>query len=160
MNSRTLKAAPTDPAEITAAVQALTTALVEIDSSHRRIRHRLAHDLGFSTGELTAIYLVGTVKNCTPKHLARELDLSTGAITAMVDRLEKSGHLERRVHPTDRRSQLLAVTQAGREANDKIMGLYNTAIEDVVGNSPCVFDAGLIDCLRHAARAIDTAATA
>ncbi|ROQ30932.1 DNA-binding MarR family transcriptional regulator [Frondihabitans sp. PhB188] len=156
----TQKPAPTDPAGITAAVTALTTALVEIDASHRRIRHRLAHDLGFSTGELTAIYLVGTTENCTPKHLSGELDLSTGAITAMVDRLEKSGHLERRVHPTDRRSQLLAVTTAGRETNDAILGLYNSAIEDVVKNSPCVFDAGLIDCLRHAATAIDTAATA
>lgn len=157
--TRTPTPAPTDPAEISAAVEALSAALVEIDASHRRIRHRLAHDLGFSTGELTAIFLIGSTENCTPKHLAAELDLSTGAITAMVDRLDKAGHVERIAHPTDRRSQLLTLTFRGEEAMDSIMGLYNSAIEDVVKNSPCVFHAGLIDCLRHAANAIDTAAT-
>lgn len=153
-------AAPQGPAEIAAAVSALSGALVEIDAAHRRIRHRLARDLGFSTVELTAIFLVGGTENCTPKHLSAELDVSTGAITAMVDRLEKAGHVERLAHPTDRRSQLLTLTFRGEEAMAAILGLYNSAIEDVVRNSPCVFDLGMIDCLHHAAAAIDHAATA
>ena len=95
---------PTNPADITAAVAALSNALVEIDAAHRRIRHRLARDLGFSTTELTAIFLIGGTENCTPKHLSAELDVSTGAITSMVDRLERAGHVERVAHPTDRRS--------------------------------------------------------
>lgn len=162
MNSvtRTPKPAPTDPAEITAAVTALSTALVEIDSAHRRIRHRLANDLQLSSSELTAIHLIGTTEHCTPKHLAAELDLSTGAITALVDRLEKSAHVERHSHPTDRRSQLLVVTTSGQHVNDAMMALYNSAIETVVKTSPCVFDQGLIDCLTHAAEAIDAAAAA
>jgi DNA-binding MarR family transcriptional regulator len=155
---RTLTPAPTEPAEIAAAVMALSAALTDIDGAHRRIRHRLARDLGFSTGELTAVHLIGSTEHCSPKHLALELDLSTGAITALVDRLEKAGHAERMVHPTDRRSQLLTLTFRGEEAMEIMMSRYNAAIEDVVKNSPCVFDAGLIECLRHAATAIDHAA--
>ena len=158
-STRTLKPAPTDPVQIRLAVEALSSALMQVDTAHRRIRYRLARDLGLSVGELTAIYLVRTTESCTPKHLAAELDLSTGAITSLVDRLERSGHLERRQHPTDRRSQLLAVTSVGREANETMMNLYNSAVEGVVMSSPCVFDQGLIECLEHAATAIDSAAT-
>lgn len=156
--TKTPKPAPTDPAEIVEAVTALSAALTEIDGAHRRIRHRLAHDLGFSTSELTAIFLIGSTEECTPKALSAELDLSTGAITALVDRLDRAGHVERIAHPTDRRSQLLTLTFRGEEALESIMGTYNAAIEDVVKTSPCVFDQGLIDCLLHAATAIDAAA--
>jgi DNA-binding MarR family transcriptional regulator len=150
---------PTNPDDIATAVSALSNALVEIDAAHRRIRHRLARDLGFSTSELTAIFLIGGEENCTPKYLSGELGVSTGAITAMVDRLERAGQVERVAHPTDRRSQLLTLTFRGEEAMAAILGLYNSAIEQVVRDSPCVFDSGMIDCLRHAAAAIDTAAT-
>ena len=156
--TRPTSSPPTEPAEISAAVAALSSALTDIDAAHRRIRHRLARDLGFSTPELTAVFVIGNTEDCTPKHLAQELDLSTGAITAMVDRLEKAGHVERMAHPTDRRSQLLTLTFRGEEVLAAILDLYNTAIEDVVKNSPCVFDAGLIDCLHHAATAIDAVA--
>ncbi|GAA4266585.1 MarR family winged helix-turn-helix transcriptional regulator [Frondihabitans peucedani] len=158
MTSKDSQSAPADAPVSAGDVRALTAALVEIDSAHRRIRHRLAHDLGFSTSELTAIYLVGTIKDCTPKQLAAELDLSTGAITAMVDRLEKSGHLERRVHPSDRRRQLLVATSKGRAANEAIMRLYDTAIENVVESFPGMCDADLVEGLRRAAEAIDKAA--
>lgn len=153
-----LAPAPTDPAGIAEAVEALSAALTDIVGAHRRIRHRLASDLGFSTAELTAVHLIGSIDNCTPKNLALELGLSTGAITAMVDRLERAGHVGRLAHPTDRRSQLLTLTFRGEEALGSMMALYNSAIENVVKTSPCVFDLHLIECLKHAAAAIDDVA--
>ena len=52
----------------------------------------------------------------TPKQLGERLFVSPGAITALVDRLEKAGHLERVANPNDRRSSLLRTTPSGREA--------------------------------------------
>lgn len=52
----------------------------------------------------------------TPKQLGERLFVSPGAITALVDRLEKAGHLERVANPKDRRSSLLRTTPSGREA--------------------------------------------
>lgn len=46
----------------------------------------------------------------TPIDLARYLGISTASMTALLDRLEKSGHLERQPHPSDRRKVLIAVT--------------------------------------------------
>lgn len=150
---------PTDPTAIGVAVSALSAVLLDIDAAHRRIRHRFARDLGFSTAEITALHVVGSTADCTPKHLGLELDLSTGAITSMVDRLERAGQMERMPHPTDRRSQLLTLTFRGEETLGGVLDLYNSAVEEVVKNSPCVFDLGMIDCLQHAAAAINTAAS-
>jgi DNA-binding MarR family transcriptional regulator len=52
----------------------------------------------------------------TPKQLGERLFVSPGAVTALVDRLEKVGHLERVANPKDRRSSLLRTTRSGREA--------------------------------------------
>ncbi len=52
----------------------------------------------------------------TPKELGERLFVSPGAITALVDRLEGVGHVERVANPKDRRSTLLRTTRSGREA--------------------------------------------
>ena len=46
----------------------------------------------------------------TPIDLARHLGVSTASVTALLDRLERSGHLTRRPHPVDRRKVLVSTT--------------------------------------------------
>jgi DNA-binding MarR family transcriptional regulator len=46
----------------------------------------------------------------TAGDLARASGLTTGAVTAVVDRLEKGGWLRRRPHPTDRRRVVVELT--------------------------------------------------
>jgi DNA-binding MarR family transcriptional regulator len=48
---------------------------------------------------------------CTPGRLAELTGLSTGAITGVIDRLERAGFLEREHDPQDRRRVLLRLTQ-------------------------------------------------
>lgn len=50
-----------------------------------------------------------------PAEIAHRLGMSTPAATALVDRLERAGHVERRPHPTDRR-RLAVVPTAKAEA--------------------------------------------
>lgn len=45
-----------------------------------------------------------------PAELARLLEISTGSTTELLDRLERSGHLYRDRHPTDRRRLVLRAT--------------------------------------------------
>jgi DNA-binding MarR family transcriptional regulator len=54
-----------------------------------------------------------------PSQIAGLLDLSSGGATAMVQRLERAGHVTRRPHPTDRRSTLIELSEptADRLAN-------------------------------------------
>ncbi len=47
-----------------------------------------------------------------PSEIARHLGVSSASMTALLDRLERAGLLERVGHPTDRRSILIAPTPA------------------------------------------------
>lgn len=50
-----------------------------------------------------------------PSEIARHLGVSSASTTALLDRLERAGLLERVSHPTDRRSILIAPTAAAAE---------------------------------------------
>lgn len=58
------------------------------------------------------------------------LGLSSGAMTALADRLVRSGHLERSRDPIDRRAVLLDLTPQARE---EVGAVYRTAFDAIVG---------------------------
>ncbi|HEY3957738.1 MAG TPA: MarR family transcriptional regulator [Streptosporangiaceae bacterium] len=47
----------------------------------------------------------------TPRLLADRLGLTTGSVTAMLDRLEKAGYITRSPHPSDRRRLIVRATE-------------------------------------------------
>ncbi|HEY6747925.1 MAG TPA: MarR family transcriptional regulator [Mycobacteriales bacterium] len=51
----------------------------------------------------------------TPGHLATELGLNSASVTALVDRLERLGHVRRERDPADRRRVLLVVSEQAIE---------------------------------------------
>jgi DNA-binding MarR family transcriptional regulator len=58
----------------------------------------------------------------TPGELGRELNLSSPATTALVDRLERSGHVERLRADTDRRRVLIRSTEKARSDGRRMFG--------------------------------------
>ena len=75
----------------------------------------VARRMGLGLTDLHALEHLSR-EELTPKQLGERLFVSPGAITALVDRLEKVGHLERVTNPKDRRSSFLRTTRSGREA--------------------------------------------
>lgn len=72
--------------------------------------------LGLSATDFLAVKHVMTSGSpLGPARLGRLLGISSGSATALVDRLERAGHLERRSHPTDRRRKVLAVSAGTRD---------------------------------------------
>jgi DNA-binding MarR family transcriptional regulator len=57
--------------------------------------------------------------------LGKELQIHQTSITSLVDKLEKQGLIERRPHPTDRRSTIAQMTPAGRTLTGKAINLLN-----------------------------------
>ncbi len=51
----------------------------------------------------------------TPTQLGRRLSMSSGTVTALVDRLERAGYAERRPNPADRRSSVVRIRPSGLE---------------------------------------------
>jgi DNA-binding MarR family transcriptional regulator len=61
--------------------------------------------------------------SASPSKLAEHTGLSTGATTAMLDRLENAKLIERRPHPTDRRATLVVLS---REAMRKLPAMFES----------------------------------
>lgn len=80
-------------------------------------RHRAAvgRVLGLGETEMEAVVHLARAGQLTPSRLAAQIGLSSGGMTAMVQRLEGSGHLVRRPHPVDGRSVLLRLSPTLRE---------------------------------------------
>lgn len=73
----------------------------------------LAKRMGIGASELAALEHLQAAGPMTPGRLGERLSMSPGAVTALVDRLEKRGHVERLPNPDDRRSALVRGTEAG-----------------------------------------------
>jgi DNA-binding MarR family transcriptional regulator len=75
-------------------------------------RHRAAAGrmLGLSENEMLALQYLGLAGRLTPSALGSLLRLTSGGTTALVQRLERAGHVSRESHPHDGRSTLLRLT--------------------------------------------------
>jgi DNA-binding MarR family transcriptional regulator len=83
------------------------------------VRHRaaLARLLGLTDNDVLAILHLARAGQLTPGQLGELLRLTTGGTAALVQRLERAGHVTRAPHPRDGRSTVLRLTaSAEREA--------------------------------------------
>jgi DNA-binding MarR family transcriptional regulator len=58
----------------------------------------------------------------SPRDIAQHLRISTASTTKLLDRLEASGHVERRPHPSDRRGRVVVLTDEARRAFFRTFG--------------------------------------
>lgn len=65
-----------------------------------------------STDYLAMKHLLTAQHPLGPADLARLLGMSTGSATALIDRLQQAGHIERQPHPDDRRRLIIQPTKA------------------------------------------------
>lgn len=61
-----------------------------------------------------------------------KLLLSSGALTAAVDRLEKKGWVERQAHATDRRTRLVHLTAEGRQVIEPLFSKHEQDLEELI----------------------------
>jgi DNA-binding MarR family transcriptional regulator len=93
-----------------------------VGSINKRVRTALKEtlvDYGLTPedwGVLTTLFLRKAGKLSSPGALARDLELSSGAVTSRLDRLESLGYLHRLPDPGDRRGVLVELTPEGRAA--------------------------------------------
>ncbi len=64
--------------------------------------------------------------------LARSLELSSGATTRLIDRLERVGHVERSTDPQDRRRRVVAITSSAQSTAGEFFGSLADTIERVL----------------------------
>ena len=81
----------------------------------------------------------------TPTELSRHTGLTSGATTAMLDRLEKAGLIERRPNPDDRRGTLITPAklaaekaaswfESARNAQDELISSYSESELEIISD--------------------------
>jgi DNA-binding MarR family transcriptional regulator len=95
---------PDATTELNWAVHQLAVAGAELDAA-------IARRMGLTAGDYLALkHLAVSSEPLGPVELGRMVGLSSGAATALVDRLEHGGYARRTPHETDRRRQIVSAT--------------------------------------------------
>jgi DNA-binding MarR family transcriptional regulator len=107
--------------------------------------HAVGEILGVNVTDMECLALIVYRGLSTPSELARYTGLSSGATTAMLDRLERSRLIKRCPNPQDRRGKLVVLTKDARQrltvlfgslrkAGNRLVSAYNDAELDVLAD--------------------------
>lgn len=112
----------------------LMTAFRMLQTEHARVLQNESLSRGLNTTDTRFLFFLAEAdgEGVTPKQASEYLELSTGAMTSLIDRLEKRAHIERRPNPLDRRSILLHLTASGASVAREIGAVWTDAFRDVV----------------------------
>ncbi len=99
-----------------------------------------------SVREYQALLLLanGDPRGIRMADLANRIVLSRSAITALVDRIQGEGLVERTPDPADRRGTLVIPTSAGRRRFETAMAIHDRVIADHFSSQMSGGEAGLI----------------
>ena len=93
-----------------------------LQSMVQQIDARLGED-GLTDAQWRPLLILHLKGECSPAEIARELQMDAGAVTRMIDRLERKGLCERERDSQDRRVVHVALTAEGRRIARLVPGV-------------------------------------
>jgi len=116
---------PSEPSTYSA--DDLTRVVRRLDMALAAWHGGLSEDMGMGASELMALAHLASDEHLGPSELAHRLRITTGATTALLDRLAARGHVVRERHPSDRRKVVLRLTPHAHE--EALLRLHPMATE-------------------------------
>lgn len=89
---------------------------------------------GLNATDMECLRLLFSKGVATPSELSRQTGLTSGATTAMLDRLEKAGLIERGPNPDDRRGTLITPAKSSAERVASWFESARKAQEDLISS--------------------------
>ncbi len=114
-------------------VEDVTVALRHLDLAIERWRAAFGQRHSVTVNDsliLSNLFMAGG--RMLPRDLAQKMLLGTGSLTAMLDRLQRAGFIERVPNPDDRRSTFIEMTASGEQAMSEARIRLRSAIDTVV----------------------------
>lgn len=113
-------------------IQVLSAANVMVKESSRLFRPH-----GISDAQFNVLNVLGTAPSgLSQRELSDVLVVDRSNITGLLDRMEKSGWVQRADHPEDRRVYLVTLTPAGKKLWQKVLPEYVAAVRRVTALVP------------------------
>jgi len=121
------------------------TAVMEYNIHLTQFRNAVSEWAGLNITDSECLRLLFLKGVATPSELAKHTGLTSGATTAMLDRLEKAGLIERRPNPDDRRGTLIVPAQSSaekaaswftsaRKAQDEMISSYSESELEIIAD--------------------------
>jgi DNA-binding MarR family transcriptional regulator len=136
---------------------AVLNGLRDYRAAETAMRRRTRSAMRMGETDLLAIRFLlkaqGAGRIVSPKDLAAHLCISTASTTVLIDRLVRSGHVERRPHPTDRRALVIVPTiDSDDEVRATLGDLHRRMIDVAESLSPeeAAIVLGFLDRMRAA----------
>lgn len=98
-----------------------------------RLLERHLVDHGVTAAQFKVVLLISQSRASTPADLVRLLNLDSGAMTRMLDRLEQKGLLRRERSNEDRRQVRLTLTEAGEAFGVRVPQIAADATNELTG---------------------------
>ncbi|MFB4303362.1 MarR family winged helix-turn-helix transcriptional regulator [Actinomadura sp. NTSP31] len=102
---------------------------------YNALNDRLRARHGIVTSQFEALRYLRDHPGARVADLAAEFAIGIGAASKSVDRLERQGWTVRRPNPSDRRSSLLALTDAGSQLVDAAEETFADALAEMIGRA-------------------------
>ena len=99
-----------------------------------QFRNAMIQWAGLNATDMECLELLFLKGIATPSELARHTGLTSGATTAMLDRLEKAGLIERRPNPDDRRGTLIVPAKSGAERAASWFESARKALDELISS--------------------------
>jgi len=99
-------------------IRPLAAALARASEADRRLRLAAADRLGLAIADFDAVRFLADEGPVAAGRIAEAMGITSGAVTGLVDRLERAGWVERARHEGDRRQVVVQLAAARREAID------------------------------------------
>jgi DNA-binding MarR family transcriptional regulator len=120
------------------AADEIVTAYLDFRRADADVQARVRAATGLGDNEIRVMdYVISTVsagQDATPSDISRRLGISSASTTALLDRLERSGMVERANHPTDRRSILISATPEAERKLASTLGEYDALLRSVASS--------------------------
>ena len=136
----------------------LTASLQRFGLARDQLRAALASTTGITPADLGALEHLESAGPLTQRQLGERLFLTSGAITMLVDPLQRGGWVRRRPHPTDRRSVLVELSPQAAERSPAALAAFHARVSAIAADVPPAHRAAIARFLQAAADAASDAA--
>ena len=119
----------------------LLEALRNYRAAEQQMRRRIRDEMSITEKDLIALrHLMHAHQHGAalgPSDLSRLLSISSASTTALIDRLVSSGHIQRKLHPTDRRAlRLVPTDKSNVEMQETLSRLHERIMEVTAALTP------------------------